>query len=83
MFEIKKKEPLKLKIYDVEYQVKRPSLGAFESLQTQMKENAGESIKLTRDFLVSLGLPQEILLDLEVEDFNLLTEFVVSSSKKN
>lgn len=83
MFEIKKREPITVKIYDVEYKVNRPKVSSFESLQVSLKKDDANNVSIMRDFLVGLGLPLEVLIDLEVDEFNLLVEYLISTSKKN
>ena len=88
MFEIKRSEGLKVKIYDVEYALKKPSVKMIEEYAIDL-EQAPTSEKFARAkfLLVGMGLPQSVVDEMEFEHLQQLIEFLTgamtSGSKKN
>lgn len=84
MFTIEKKTKIKVSIYGVEYEINKPTYGQTVELQEKIKSEDGEkkSMHIMKDFVVSLGLPEQAINDLELEHFLSLIEFL-SGAKKN
>jgi hypothetical protein len=80
-----KKSGLKVKIYGVEYVLSKPKVSQVEEMAERLekKESApGGDIKLLREFVHKCGVPNEVISEMDAEDFNTLAEFIVSSGKK-
>ncbi len=82
MFEIKEKTKLKLSIYGSEYEISKPTYGQTSALQEKLKgEGDKESMSLMKNFVSSLGLPEEVINEMELDHFLALIEHI--SGKKN
>jgi len=83
-FVIEKKAVVKVKIYDRELDIKKPTVGMIESLNAQMKAvvDDGEKFKIMRSFLVQLGLPEEVLNEMQMDHYLELVEFLSAPKKK-
>jgi hypothetical protein len=83
MLEIKKSDLLKVKIYEKEYEIKKPTVRQVQCLQEALKdEDQSRSMKALCSFFVELGLPEDVVLDLELDALTKLGEYV-NGSKKN
>lgn len=83
MFEIKEKSKVKVSIYGQEYEISKPTYGQSQKLQESLKDQGNEkSMKIMKDFVTSLGLPEECIDGMELEHFLQLIEFI-SGVKKN
>jgi hypothetical protein len=82
-FELHKKS-LKVKIYGEEFSLRKPSVSQVENLLDKQKsdEFAGKDIKLMRSFMVDLGLPEKLSLEMDADDFNALVLHVMNATKK-
>lgn len=70
-------------IYDVEYDVKKPTVRQVQALQEDLKdEDQVKSMKALCLFFSQLGLPEDVILDLDLESLTRLGEYV-NGSKKN
>lgn len=80
---ILEKSKIKLSIYGSEYEISKPTYGQTQNLQERLKtEGEKESMKIMRDFVISLGLPEDVLNNLELDHFLALIEHI-SGAKKN
>lgn len=74
------KTKIEVTIYNEKYQLSAPkSLEAAEFIDAISAENKlsnVEMIKKTQEFLVKMGLPQNICEDLELDHLNKLIEFI-------
>lgn len=83
MFEIVERTKLKVKIYGKEYDVKKPTVGDLEGLQVGMDDlKDGEKLHRVKGFVVSMGIPEDTIQDLEMDQFLSLIEFLSQSKKK-
>lgn len=88
VFEVKRSEGLKVRIYEQEYSLKKPSVKMIEDYAIDI-ENAPKAEQFTRakTLLTNMGLTQEIVDGLEFDHLTQLIEFLTSSmtkaSKKN
>jgi len=82
VFEIKEKSKLKVSLYGEEFEISKPTYGQTLSLQEKLKgDGEKESMKIMKEFVMALGLPEKSVDDLILEDFLSLIEHV--SGKKN
>ncbi len=81
-FEIKRKAQVKVKIYDQEFAIRKPTVGELEGMDTEIRGAQGDSIKIMRKYMVALGMPEQILNDLEADHFVELFQFL-NGTKKN
>lgn len=84
MFEIGAKTKVKVRIYGAEYDLSKPTVKDIETFQDSMEVANSESakFKLTKTFVVGLGLPLAIADSMEMEHFTQLLSHL-SGSKKN
>ena len=88
MFEVKRSDGLKVKIYDVEYQLKKPTVKMIELYSIDIdKVSTGEKFGRMKTLLKGMGLGVEVVDDLEFDHMNELIEFLMgamtSVAKKN
>jgi hypothetical protein len=84
MFEINEAVKLSVKIYGKEYQLVKPRVKDYEGLQEKLDEAKTdlEKFRVTKSFVVGLGLPVDVADSLQIEHFTaLVTE--LSGTKKN
>lgn len=78
-----KRKDLKIEIEGVAYEIKSPKMSQFEDLQKMIKDKPTEELFfLYKEWLISIGLPQSALEELDKDDFLGLVQFVTSPSKK-
>ena len=83
MFEIKEKSKLKVSIYGSEYEISKPTYGQSQHLQGRLKDEGQEkSMVIMKEFVMSLGLPEECIDGMELDHFLQLIEHI-SGVKKN
>lgn len=91
-FEIKQKTLVKVKIYGEEFELKKPTVGQIEELESadldKKKSDKGSVVynKITK-LLDTLGLPESFSKEMEIEHLNqllgyLTTQFNSNDSKK-
>ena len=82
MIEFKRTE-LELKIYGKEYRVRYPKVSEFQSYSSKAANvEAEKQFDLTRDFLVKLGLDDEIVGELELAHLKRIVATVSGAGKK-
>ena len=83
MFEVKRSEGLKVKIYDEEFSLKKPSVKMIEAYAIDI-ENApkGEQFSRAKTLLTQMGLRAELVDELEFDHLQELIEFLTSSMTK-
>jgi len=70
VFEIKQKTKVKVKIYDSEFELRKPTVGQVESLQKLSgieKKTEQEQFEAIVSFLEVLGLPSDFSKDMEID----------------
>lgn len=81
-FKVEKKS-IRVKIGDQAYEVKVPSVMQQKSLQAKLADGGQEkSIDIMTDHLIALGLPAEVINELDVDSFLELYEFIHMPKKK-
>jgi hypothetical protein len=81
-FELVKKD-LQVSIYGRELTLKKPTIFQAESLGEKLEAaGEGKSISVMREFLSSLGLPEDLMAELAADDFVKLCEFLSGAVKK-
>lgn len=81
-FKVEKKS-IRVVIGDKNYDVKVPSVAQQKAIQAKIKESeSSNSIDIMSEHLVSLGLPLEIVNDLDADTFLELYEFIHTPKKK-
>jgi hypothetical protein len=85
MFEVKAKQKEKVKLFGVEYEYRRPVVGDAKLLsKLQSKEiDDVQRIDLTIDFLCALGLPKDVIEQLDFEEYSALMTLVSAKEKKS
>lgn len=88
MFEVKRSTGLKVKIYDEEFSLKRPSVKMIEDYAIDIeKAPKAEQFNRAKALLTNMGLTQEIVDGMEFDHLQQLIEYLTSSmtkaSKKN
>lgn len=84
-FTLEKKSAEKVNIYGKEYSLTKPTVRQTEKLQEDIKnskEDESASFKLMKKWVEDLGLPGEVIMDMELDHFVKLVEHL-SGSKKN
>lgn len=83
MFEIKEKSKLKVNIYGQEFEISKPTYGQSSNLQVRLKdEGAEKSMQIMKEFVMALGLPENVIDGMELDHFLQLIEHI-SGVKKN
>lgn len=85
-FEVKRSEE-SVKIYGTEYPIKRPTVESVESLQAAVEKAEEEDDKksgfqISREWIVSLGIPMDVINGMEMQHFADLMGFFTSNDKK-
>ena len=88
MFEVKRSEGLKVKIYDEEFSLRKPSVKMIEAYAIDIeKATKGEQFARAKALLTNMGLSQELVDNMEFDHLQELIEFLTSSmtraAKKN
>jgi hypothetical protein len=81
LLSIEKKEKTVIKIYGVEYEVKRLTWGAARKYREIKDANSNEDDVLLK-MLVACGLPEEVLLELAPEEIEQIVNVLMGSKKK-
>jgi hypothetical protein len=83
MLEIKKHSKLKVKIFDTEYEVNKPTIRQVEKFQIELKDSEKSgSIKPMVDYFSELGLPSSVVYEIDLDGLQALAEYL-NGSKKN
>jgi len=72
---------VKVKIKGVEYALTAPTAGDLEDMEASLAGGAGQ-VKTVIEFLVSLGLPRDVVRSLTSDQMRLIVD-TVSGTKKN
>lgn len=88
MFEIKRSEGLKVKIYGAEYTLRKPSVKMIEDFSSGIDDApTGEKFDRAKFLLTSMGLEAKVIDDMELDHLNQLigfiTETMTDAAKKN
>jgi hypothetical protein len=83
MFKVERSK-VAISLYGKEYEILKPTYGQSLALQDRLKldENKDKGMQIMKEFVISLGLPEEALLDIELDHFVQLIEYI-SGIKKN
>jgi hypothetical protein len=84
-FVLEKKSVEKVNIYGKEYSLSKPTVRQTEKLQEEIKlskDDQSASFGLMKKWVEGLGLPGEVIMDMELDHFVSLVEHL-SGSKKN
>lgn len=83
-FKSKSTSTIKVMIDDTTYELRKPKISEIVGYRKELKEGQGneDSINSTIDWLVGLGLPKEIILELDQDVFLELVEYVAEASSK-
>ena len=78
-----KKEEISVDVYGSNYKVRKPTISEVEEYQAK-SEKAGEAgqLRVTRMFLDTLGMPEKVSKELQMDNFLTLVEALVSPKKK-
>lgn len=74
---------MQFKFNSTECNVKFPNIKALKEFREKTKGSEEESLELTIDFLVSLGLQKEVAEALEVEHLKQIIDSLAGDAKKN
>lgn len=79
------KKPLELRIYDREVRLNRPNFGVARQFKKALKERPGEELELLAEFLISLGMEEKMLNELELSHLRKIQDLLLAEgdSKKN
>jgi len=93
MFEVKRSESLKIKIYGEEYSLKKPSVSAVEEYSIDIdKVSAKEQFARAKSLLLKMGLPEKFLTKDSADELEFghlkplvqhVTDEMVDAAKKN
>ena len=85
MFEVKSKPKEKLKLFGVEYEYRRPVVADAKVLAKLQSPdmNIVDRIELTVEFLSGLGLPKDVVSQLDFEEYSQLMAVVSAVEKKS
>jgi hypothetical protein len=83
-FELAKSAKIKARIYGVDIELERPTVGMIEAFEEQNEALKSDKDKLVlmKSFVTKLGVPASILKDMELEHYSRLIEFVMNPKKK-
>ena len=83
MFEVKRSEGLKVKIYGEDFSLKKPSVKMIEAYAIDIeKATRGEQFARAKMLLTQMGLSQELVDEMEFDHLQELIEFLTSSMTK-
>lgn len=83
MLEIKQKTKLTVKIYDQSYEMNKPTFSQVANMQLKIEEEGEKkALFIMRDFIHALGLPLEVIDELEVDQVISLIQYVSGDKKK-
>jgi hypothetical protein len=85
MLEIKGPTKVLMKIMGVDYDVRKPTIGEVEENAEQAKINDGDpsaTVKQVISFIGKLGIPENVLRSLELDQLNEIMEYLNGSKKK-
>lgn len=83
MFEVKKSEGLRVKIYDNEYSLSKPTVKMIESYAIDIADApTAEKFARAKTLLVGMGLDSSVIDGMEFDHLNELIEFLTSSMQK-
>lgn len=85
MFEVKSKPKEKVKLFDVEYEYRRPVVADAKILAKLQSKDISDvdKIELTIEFLSGLGLPKDVISQLDFEEYSALMTVVSAKEKKS
>lgn len=78
----KKKKSITVRGQKIE--MRRPSMKdqlVYEEALNKAQNKEGSAIKAMTDFLVNLGMPEELAMDFDSEEYGQVIEYLVSSKK--
>lgn len=81
MLELTKKR-LQFKVDEGTYEIVYPSLKAFSNYQKEVKKHEGDEAEMAINFLVKLGLDQQVAEELEVDHVLAIMEEISGNVKK-
>jgi len=82
---IEKKEKKKYEIFGTVYDVERPKMRQIAEFEIKRQGCGEDSVKMyecARGFLEKLGIPEDVVDDLEPDDMNLIIEDISGAKKK-
>lgn len=84
MLEISALETLPVKIFGIEYKLAKPTRKQMVEMQTVLGTENGKtkSLEVLGDFLVSSGLPVDVVDELQIQHITLLIEAMTGAKKK-
>lgn len=83
MFEVKRSDSLKVRIYGEEYTLKKPTVKAIELYAIDIdKAGTAEKFARAKTLLTGMGLKSEIVDDLEFDHLQELIEFLTGAMTK-
>lgn len=81
MFEIAERTKVKVKLYGKEAELFVPSVGALEKVQRSLKETPNEALDVFTEFLGKLGMPKELMDELEISHIEQLITYLATVKK--
>lgn len=84
-FETKPRGQMAINIYGTDYMINKPSVGQIRKVQqaSKTKDESGLThLDIMNRFMIDLGLPEDVLNDMELEDWGDLVDFVTGTKKK-
>lgn len=83
VFEVKRSESLKVKIYDEEFSLKKPSVKMIEDYAIDIeKAPKAEQFTRAKTLLTNMGLTEKLVNEMEFDHLQELIEFLTSSMTK-
>ena len=82
-FEVKRSEGIKVKIYETEYVLKKPSVKAIKDYALDLeKVSTAEKFDRAKTLLTGMGLKPEVVDEMEFDHLQELIEFLTESMAK-
>lgn len=83
-FKLEARAKTTIDIYGSQYEVSKPRVGQIDLLNEDLKKvsNDSDKIKVMIHFIASLGIPEDVVTNLEMDHFTELCEYLASSKKK-
>lgn len=83
-FEVKQKTKITVGIYGSEYQLRKPTVSEVELIsQFVADKDSKDQHKYIVELMEKLGLPKQVSMDMEIDQFSDLVTFLMSKLKKN
>lgn len=81
-FKLDKKPKYKIEIYGQTYELAKPQVCQIAEFKNKMSAKEHDEIELTQEFISKLGIPLEVIKEMDADDFGALVEFITNPKKK-